>query len=77
MKTLLEPNFGLTFWTIVNFFILVVLLAKFAWKPVIKALEAPLYRIAENAGLDGAVIVKKVKEGETGYVLQSEVAVAP
>ncbi|MBR6231096.1 MAG: chaperonin GroEL [Lachnospiraceae bacterium] len=34
---------------------------------VIKALEAPLYRIAENAGLDGAVIVNKVKEGKAGY----------
>ncbi len=34
---------------------------------VVKALEAPLYRIAENAGLDGAVIVSKVKEGKAGY----------
>lgn len=31
-----------------------------------KALEAPLYAIAENAGLDGAVIVNKVKEAEEG-----------
>ncbi|MDO5140256.1 MAG: chaperonin GroEL [Eubacteriales bacterium] len=33
---------------------------------VLKALEAPLFRIAENAGLDGAVIVNKVKESEAG-----------
>ena len=33
---------------------------------VLKALEAPLYQIAENAGLNGAVIVNKVKESETG-----------
>lgn len=39
MKTLLEPNFGLVFWTIVNFLILAFLLAKFAWKPIIKALD--------------------------------------
>ena len=39
MKTLLEPNFGLIFWTVVNFLILVFLLAKFAWKPIIKALD--------------------------------------
>ncbi len=39
MKTLLQPNFGLVFWTVVNFLILVVLLAKFAWKPIIKALD--------------------------------------
>ncbi|MCR4672665.1 MAG: chaperonin GroEL [Lachnospiraceae bacterium] len=33
---------------------------------VLKALEAPLYHIAENAGLHGSVIVNKVKESETG-----------
>ena len=33
---------------------------------VLKALESPLYRIAENAGLDGAVIVNKVKEAKEG-----------
>ena len=35
-------------------------------KIVLKALEAPLFRIAENAGLDGSVIVNKVKESEVG-----------
>lgn len=39
MKTLLQPNFGLVFWTVVNFLILVFLLAKFAWKPIIKTLD--------------------------------------
>ena len=33
---------------------------------VLKALEAPLYRISENAGLDGSVIVNKVKESPDG-----------
>ena len=33
---------------------------------VLKALTAPLYRIAENAGLDGAVIVNKVTESAKG-----------
>ncbi len=33
---------------------------------IIKALEAPLKTIAENAGLDGSVIVNKVKESKTG-----------
>ncbi len=31
---------------------------------VMKALEAPLFHIVENAGLEGAVIVNKVKEAE-------------
>ena len=33
---------------------------------ILKALEAPLRNIAENAGLDGSVIVNKVKESNTG-----------
>ena len=33
---------------------------------VLKALEAPLYHIAANAGLEGSVIINKVKESETG-----------
>ena len=35
-------------------------------KIVLKALEAPLYQIAANAGLDGSVIVNKVKESKVG-----------
>ena len=35
-------------------------------KIVLKALDAPLFRIAENAGLDGSVIVSKVKEAKNG-----------
>ena len=31
-------------------------------KVILKALEAPLYYIAANAGLEGAVIINKVKE---------------
>ena len=34
---------------------------------VLKALEAPLFHIAANAGLEGAVIINKVKESETGF----------
>ena len=36
-------------------------------KIVSKALEAPLYTIAYNAGLEGAVIVNKVKEGKENF----------
>ena len=35
-------------------------------KIVVKALEAPLATIAENAGLEGAVIINKVKESKIG-----------
>ena len=33
---------------------------------ILKALEAPLYHIASNAGLEGPVIINKVYESEPG-----------
>ena len=33
---------------------------------VLKALEAPLFHISANAGLEGAVIINKVRESEVG-----------
>ena len=35
-------------------------------KVILKALESPLYHIASNAGLEGAVIINKVHEAEKG-----------
>ena len=35
-------------------------------KIVLKALEAPLHKIVSNAGLEGSVIINKVKESEVG-----------
>ncbi len=35
-------------------------------KVVLKAMEAPLYHIAANAGLEGSVIINKIKESEAG-----------
>jgi chaperonin GroEL len=35
-------------------------------KVILKALEAPLYYIVANAGLEGAVIINKVKESKKG-----------
>ncbi|MGN0328932.1 MAG: chaperonin GroEL [Lachnospira sp.] len=34
---------------------------------ILKALEAPLFHIAYNAGLEGAVIINKVRESEVGF----------
>jgi len=36
---LVQPDPGLYIWTIATFLLLVVLLAKFAWKPLLEALE--------------------------------------
>ena len=35
-------------------------------KVILKALEAPLKQIVANAGLEGAVVVNKVRESHTG-----------
>ena len=39
MEALIKPEFGLMFWTISIFAVLVVLLSRTAWKPLMKAVE--------------------------------------
>ena len=39
MNTLVQPDPGLFIWTILTFLVLVGLLAKFAWRPLLEALE--------------------------------------
>ncbi len=39
MNPLVQPDPGLFIWTIVTFLVLLALLAKFAWKPLLAALE--------------------------------------
>ncbi|MBI4802577.1 MAG: F0F1 ATP synthase subunit B [Elusimicrobia bacterium] len=39
MEALIKPEFGLMFWTISIFILLVVLLSRTAWKPLIKTVE--------------------------------------
>lgn len=48
MDSLLKPDIGLMFWTIVNFLLLAFLLAKFAWKPLMNALDSREKQIAED-----------------------------
>ncbi len=36
---LITPEFGTIFWTVVTFFILALLLGKFAWRPLLRILE--------------------------------------
>jgi F-type H+-transporting ATPase subunit b len=44
---LVQPDPGLFIWTILTFLVLVALLAKFAWKPLMQALEARQKTIAQ------------------------------
>ena len=39
MEALVKPEFGLMFWTIATFTVLIILLSKLAWKPLIGAIE--------------------------------------
>ena len=45
---LVQPDPGLFIWTIVTFLVLVGLLAKFAWRPLLQALEARQQTIAKS-----------------------------
>ena len=45
---LVQPDPGLFIWTILTFLVLVGLLAKFAWRPLLQALEARQQTIAKS-----------------------------
>src|SRR6185436_14395550 len=47
MNPLVQPDPGLFIWTIVTFLVLLALLAKFAWRPLLAALEARRQLIAK------------------------------
>jgi len=48
MESLLKPDTGLVFWTAINFLLLAFLLAKFAWKPLTRALDERERKIAAD-----------------------------
>ena len=45
---MLEPNPGLIVWTVITFFILLFLLRRFAWKPLLAALDSREERISNS-----------------------------
>ena len=46
--SLIEPKFGTVFWTLLTFILLIALLARFAWKPLLGALETREKSIQES-----------------------------
>ena len=56
MNPLVQPDPGLFIWTILTFLVLVGLLAKFAWRPLLEALERRQATIAR--ALDDAKLAK-------------------
>ena len=61
MNPLVQPDPGLYIWTILTFLILVALLAKFAWKPLLEALDNRQQSIRK--ALDEARKAKQELEG--------------
>lgn len=68
MPAFLDYGPGLTFWTLVNFTIFAFIIAKFAWKPMISAIQAREQAIndnikgAEAANAEAASMLKESKE---------------
>jgi F-type H+-transporting ATPase subunit b len=84
MDHLLNPDIGLTIFTIITFLLLVVVLKKFAWKPILEALENRESKIrsdvdrAERANVDAEALRRKyeVQIAEAQRTIQNLVAQA-
>jgi F-type H+-transporting ATPase subunit b len=50
LNPLITPDLGLAFWTIVTFVLLLYILGKFAWKPIVTALKNREQSISEALG---------------------------
>ena len=65
---LVQPDPGLFIWTIITFLVLVTILAKFAWKPLLLALESRQALVRKS--LDDAVQAKQDLERLTHEAAQ-------
>jgi F-type H+-transporting ATPase subunit b len=64
-ESLIQPKFGTVFWTLLTFVLLVALLGRFAWKPLLGALEQRERSIRES--IDQA---RSDREEAEGLLLQ-------
>lgn len=64
---LLIPNFGLFFWTLLAFLIVLFILKKFAWGPIVKTLHE-----RESGIADSIAAAEKVKEEMKQMQVQNE-----
>ncbi|GAB1347863.1 F0F1 ATP synthase subunit B [Ignavibacteriales bacterium] len=65
--SLLDVNGGLAFWTTLTFIILLIILAKYAWKPILSALDA-----REQGIKDALEAAKKAKDEADLLIAQNE-----
>lgn len=65
LASLVEPSFGLIFWMTLSFLIVLYILAKFAWKPILNGLKereasiADALNKAEQARAENALMMAK------------------
>ena len=78
MEALIKPEFGLMFWTILIFILLVLILSKTAWKPLMKAVEERERAIrhdregAEKARLEAEKIKAELEAGMVALKIEME-----
>jgi F-type H+-transporting ATPase subunit b len=76
--SLLSPNPGLIFWTVITFAILLIILKKFAWKPILEALDKREAAIkesmekAEKAKEDAQKILEENKLSNKKYIEEAQ-----
>ena len=64
MLELVTPGFGLTFWMVVTFLILMFLLKKFAWSPILEAVNERENSISQalNAAEEAKIEMQKLRQ---------------
>ncbi len=82
MEALIKPEFGLMFWTIFIFILLVLILSKTAWKPLMKAVEERERVIhhdreaAETARIEAEKIKASLEAGMAALKIEIEARLA-
>lgn len=65
-SALITPQFGLIFWTVITFLALLFLLSKFAWGPILKAMNA------REAGIKGDLDTARREREEAQRILEEQ-----
>lgn len=70
---LLNPNVGLVFWMMISFLILLFVLSKFAWKPIVNAIKKREESInnALNAAADAEKRLQALKNENENLLIQA------
>ena len=78
-NSLTSPGIGLVFWSVLIFGLFFLLLAKFAWKPILSAVKARDIRdklIAEAKGKASDEAEKLVEKARTGIEREKAIALS-